>query len=286
MKWDVTDNGAALSVSTQPVGAEGYFGIKIPVANVNLTSSTVLSCEMKITQKNKVYMTTIGFDNDNHLFYSRWCSYDWEKDWSAPYPAQPMPQMRLTIELMQKLISSLPNVDTKRIYVGGQSMGGFGTWEIVTRQSNMFACAAPSAGGGDKSQAAVIKSLPIRCAHSTNDPIVKSRWTTQMVDALKQAGSNVELTLFDGNDHMCDDEFWTNELVDWFFSHTNPGYAVSTSRALKVSRVNTAGMRSGDALFDLLGRVHVSSNVINKVEYAPKITLLIDTKGNKTLVVR
>eukprot|EP01047_Picozoa_sp_COSAG01_P107224 COSAG01_NODE_36257_length_520_cov_0.807601_2_plen_88_part_01 len=41
------------------------------------------------------------------------------------------------------------NVDPKRIYLTGLSMGGFGTWDLASYSPERFAAIAPICGGGD-----------------------------------------------------------------------------------------------------------------------------------------
>ena len=33
------------------------------------------------------------------------------------------------------------SVDTDRVYIAGQSMGGYGTWDMIMRNPDMFAAA-------------------------------------------------------------------------------------------------------------------------------------------------
>jgi len=55
-------------------------------------------------------------------------------------------------DLLLELIADLQKqhrIDPQRIYVTGLSMGGFGTWELISRKPELFAAAAPICGGGD-----------------------------------------------------------------------------------------------------------------------------------------
>ena len=56
--------------------------------------------------------------------------------------------MHLVINLMED-VTSKPYVDKNRVYVGGLSMGGMGTFEILSRQPDMFAAAFAICGGGN-----------------------------------------------------------------------------------------------------------------------------------------
>ena len=69
-----------------------------------------------------------------------------------------------TIEELQKEFG----LDGRRIYLGGFSMGGCGTWELLTRYPDLFAAAFPIAGppysgapGERPGLAAVVKHVPV-----------------------------------------------------------------------------------------------------------------------------
>ena len=47
-------------------------------------------------------------------------------------------------------ILATENVDASRIYLCGLSMGGFGTWDLLSRRPEWFAAAGPICGGANK----------------------------------------------------------------------------------------------------------------------------------------
>lgn len=47
-----------------------------------------------------------------------------------------------------------PYVNANQVYVGGLSMGGMGTFEILSRRPDMFAAAIAICGGGNPELAA------------------------------------------------------------------------------------------------------------------------------------
>ena len=57
-------------------------------------------------------------------------------------------EMKMIVRLIHRLIRDYP-VDPLRIYVTGFSMGGSGTWDIITRYPNLFAAAVPFSGVSD-----------------------------------------------------------------------------------------------------------------------------------------
>jgi len=149
-----------------------------------------------------------------------WVNTSWDAD-THTMPKKTTVPIMLTIELMQKLIKTLP-VDPKRIYVTGLSMGGFGTWDIIQRKPNMFAAAIPICGGGDTNMVSVIKNIPIWVFHGGSDGVVKTKRSQDMVAALKKVGSKVKYTEYDGVGHFSWKKTYSNDKVlEWFLSQKN-----------------------------------------------------------------
>jgi dienelactone hydrolase len=86
------------------------------------------------------------------------------------------------------------SIDTNRLYVTGLSMGGEGTWNIITRFPDKFAAAIPMSGGGDPSQAALIKHVPIWNFHGAQDDVVSVSRSREMITALEHVGDTVVYT--------------------------------------------------------------------------------------------
>ncbi|MBR4278897.1 MAG: prolyl oligopeptidase family serine peptidase, partial [Clostridia bacterium] len=99
-------------------------------------------------------------------------------------------EMRAVIELLRSLETKY-SVDSDRIYAMGISMGGFATWDAITRHSDYFAAAIPVCGGGDPSKADILKNIPIFTFHAINDPDVPVSGTQQTVKAIQQAGGSL-----------------------------------------------------------------------------------------------
>jgi hypothetical protein len=215
---EVADAGASLTVSANP---RMTAGLAMPL-EVTIEPWMELVFEAKSNTFNERAMSYIvGFDTDLHSDAARW-SLDWElspKSPEARYGEQPNPPLLRLLALVKELRDRLPNVDPDRIYIGGHSMGGFGTWEAIIREPQLFAAAVPTAGGGDSTQAARVAHMPIWAGHARRDGIVSSAWTAEMVNALQAIGApNVKVTWFDSNSHMIDGQMWGPEVVEWMFS--------------------------------------------------------------------
>jgi predicted peptidase len=78
--------------------------------------------------------------------------------------AKPAAPLWLALEILNELRRKF-RIDPRRLYVAGQSMGGFGTWSIIFAHPETFAAAIPLCGGGDETQAAKLTRMPIWAFH-------------------------------------------------------------------------------------------------------------------------
>ncbi|MBR2373692.1 MAG: prolyl oligopeptidase family serine peptidase [Lentisphaeria bacterium] len=81
--------------------------------------------------------------------------------------------------------------DAGRIYIAGISMGGYGTWDALSRHPERFAAAFPVCGGGDTAQAEKMKDIPILTYHGALDTVVPPERSRTMVDAVRKAGGRI-----------------------------------------------------------------------------------------------
>ena len=124
--------------------------------------------------------------------------------------------------LVLEIIETLKNefsIDSKRIYITGQSMGGFGTYAFIVRNPEMFAAAVPVCGRGDPAKADRITRIPIWIFHGDKDPLVPVHHSRDMFEALKKAGGNPRYTEYEGLGHNSwDKAYATDELWQWLFA--------------------------------------------------------------------
>lgn len=128
--------------------------------------------------------------------------------------------------LLCELLASLQKefrVDSKRLYITGLSMGGFGTWQMITRSPELFAAAAPICGGGDEKLAEKIVKLPIWVFHGDQDAVVKPEASRKMVAALEKAGGKPKYTEYPGVGHDSWTKTYANpEFMAWLFQQKRP----------------------------------------------------------------
>jgi predicted peptidase len=151
----------------------------------------------------------------------RWVEVDWGAA-SHATPAQPSEPMGLLLDLLPALLKEL-DVDPKRVYVTGLSMGGFGTWDLLGRRPDLFAAGVPVCGGGDEAQAARIAKIPQRIYHGDKDNVVKTDRSRNMAAALKKAGGEPVYTEYPGVGHNCWDKAYADAaLWPWLFAQKRP----------------------------------------------------------------
>lgn len=126
------------------------------------------------------------------------------------------------LSLAEKLVDSLaatPQVNKRQVYLGGLSMGGMGTFELLWRKPGFFAAAFPICGAGDPAKVtAYARRYPIWVFHGAADNVVPVSNSRLMVDALKKAGARLQYTEYPGVGH----DSWTNAfaepgLLPWLF---------------------------------------------------------------------
>jgi predicted peptidase len=116
-------------------------------------------------------------------------------------PSHPSIPLLLAKELLDSLQQKYTSIDAKRLYITGLSNGGFGTWDAIERWPNYFAAAAPIAGAGDPSKAAVLKNLPVWAFHGSADATVPVSGSRDMIAAIQAAGGHPKYTEFAGQGH-------------------------------------------------------------------------------------
>ena len=147
----------------------------------------------------------------------KWVEMDWGGA-TGTAPADPGPTQALLLGAVDALGKEF-TIDPDRIYLTGLSMGGYGTWDLITRHPEKFAAAIPVCGGGDKDKAAAAKPVPVWAFHGLADNVVMPVRTQDMVAGLRAAGGTVALTEFPGVAH----DSWTMaysepNLLHWLFA--------------------------------------------------------------------
>ena len=146
----------------------------------------------------------------------QWVNAPWGDKTSTPLADKPSDDLQMAIAILEKSIKTLP-VDKDRVYLTGLSMGGYGAWELAMRRPELFAAVAPVCGGGDDTQAAKLKDIPIWAAHGDADRVVWPVRSRTMCEAITKAGGNIKYTEYTGVGHNSWTQFYADAqgVVPW-----------------------------------------------------------------------
>ncbi|MFN3202742.1 MAG: dienelactone hydrolase family protein [Bradymonadia bacterium] len=116
-------------------------------------------------------------------------------------------------------------IDRRRVYLTGLSMGGTGSWDLLAAAPDRFAAAFIICGRTDLEQAPKITDVPIQVFHGALDPIIPLSDSVTMVDAVRRAGGQVDLTVYPEAAHV---EAWVQAYGaeggrrwhTWLMQHT------------------------------------------------------------------
>ncbi len=111
-------------------------------------------------------------------------------------------------------------VDPKRTYLTGLSMGGYGTWALAADYPTTWAAIAPICGKGVPATAGAIAPIPCWCFHGAEDATVPVEHSREMIEALRAVGAKPRYTEYPGVGHNSWDRAYdTEELYAWLLSH-------------------------------------------------------------------
>lgn len=137
-----------------------------------------------------------------------------------PDEEAPRPQ-----QLVKQLIDSLADnfiVDTRRLYLGGLSLGGFGTYDLLTRYPDYFAAAFPICGAANiPMYLERSKEIPLWIFHGALDNTVPPKSDRELYKALMTRGvKTVTYTEYPQAGHNSwDSAFAEPKLLPWLFSN-------------------------------------------------------------------
>jgi MYXO-CTERM domain-containing protein len=117
------------------------------------------------------------------------------------------------------------NIDARRLYITGISMGCYGTWDIIMRNPGVFAAASPQSCRGDPNTTllARLKDMPIWSMCGTNDSYFAG--AQAMANGMTQIGETAfTFTAMEGVGHSINDRGYDYPgFIDWMFAQRLPG---------------------------------------------------------------
>ena len=110
-------------------------------------------------------------------------------------------------------------IDDRRIYVMGQSMGGAGTWNMIASRPNFFAAAVPCCGSRSMDDGTGSIETPVWNFHGDADQTVPIALSRDRIAARRKAGGHPLSTEYAGVDHnVWEWAFTEPELLKWMFA--------------------------------------------------------------------
>ena len=149
-----------------------------------------------------------------------WVRYDLSQD--TPGPAKVLPGLgngaRLALEIIDVLCHEFP-IDERRIYITGQSMGGAGTWHMITNRPSFFAAAVSCCGSTSTDDGTGSIDTPVWNFHGDSDKTVPVSVSRDRIAARRKAGGRPLYTEYVGVDHnVWQWAFSEPGLLKWVFS--------------------------------------------------------------------
>lgn len=150
-------------------------------------------------------------------------AFDQQRSWSLkpdeiPADEPESKMMTLVVGLLREFIAAHPDVDTKRIYVMGLSMGAIGTYDITSRYPELFAAAVPICGAVSPAKIRKAASVKFSIYHGDKDSVVPVECSREAYKALRAAGAKVRYKEFAGCDHgSWNPAFNEPDFMSWLF---------------------------------------------------------------------
>ena len=125
-----------------------------------------------------------------------------------------------TLTRLVDYISKHKNTDASRMYVTGNSMGGYGTWQLAMSIPEYFAAIVPICGGGMYWDTMRLTEMGVWAFHGALDITVRPEESQKMVDGINKRGGNAKLTIYPDREHDSWTPTYSNpEVYEWLLSH-------------------------------------------------------------------
>jgi len=127
-----------------------------------------------------------------------------------------------TLKRFTFFVASRPFTDKGRLYLTGNSMGGYGAWQLAMSLPELFAAIIPVCGGGMYWNAARLINVPVWAFHGGMDATVFVQESEHMINAINKKGGNAKLTVYPEHGHNSWSDTYDNpEIYTWLLSHEN-----------------------------------------------------------------
>lgn len=131
--------------------------------------------------------------------------------------------LALVYDFIENKLTSNYNIDGRRIYMTGLSMGAFATWYTLIHKPNLLAAAVPICGGGDPKDIHKAKNTPIWAFHSLDDDVVPAECLTIAEEIMKQENAkDFHATMYENEGHGSFIRAYKDkDVFNWMISKIN-----------------------------------------------------------------
>ena len=162
--------------------------------------------------------------NEKAVFVVPQCPSD--KSWGGPM-----------LSVLKGLIDEqmqTTDMDHNRIYIFGRSMGGTGTWSMLSAYPGLFTSAMPVAGNPSQCIADNVVKTPIFTVMGTADRIMSVQVTSDFISLLNSLGGETMFETEDGWSHetTCVQSY-TDQRIGWVMAHIKGEDDVESVRSEK-----------------------------------------------------
>jgi predicted peptidase len=138
-----------------------------------------------------------------------------DRFWSEPELNQVSPQLQMALDILAVVEKDFP-IDTDRVYLAGQSMGGLGVWSLLQMFPERWAAALVLCAYDNFTNVRGFLHVPVWVFQGDADLTVPVDLVRTMIKDLKKAGSQVQYSEY----HKVGHEVWVQafaepELVGW-----------------------------------------------------------------------
>lgn len=124
-------------------------------------------------------------------------------------------------ELIESFIAK-DEIDDKKVYITGLSMGGVGTFDMCCNYPELFDAAIPMCGNANIDLLKNAKDVRFRIYHGDKDVVVPFEGSRRAYKELKRVGADVTYIEYVGVGHNCwNDAFNDEEYLSWLFGKRN-----------------------------------------------------------------
>lgn len=159
----------------------------------------------------------------------KWVDRGWA-DGSYRYESVPVSdELSMAHDIVLRFMKQY-SVNRDKVYIAGQSMGGYGCWRMALEYPELFAAAVPLCGAGatdEKGAGRMAKeNIAVWAFHGDADTTVPVSGSREMVSAVRRYGAqNINYTEMAGWGHEIQEEVFTgigkaNGLYEWLFDQS------------------------------------------------------------------